>query len=211
MNLDPARGRADRATSAVQSRRIGLIGQAIDYRLIRAGAARSAWRCISKGLTVRAPRWVTLARHRGRARGAARMDRPFAGRMARAAPRRDAARMEIRRADRVPRRANCRSRSIRRGAPTSRPISSISPSVTAGARRAPGRALRARVAAGPGVDARAPRGSPITFARIATATGLGAAVERPQRMGKLQREGRDPPQLAAGAAAADARRIRRRA
>ena len=39
----------------------------------------------------------------------------------------------------------------------------------------------------------------------------GAAVRSAQRMGKLQRKGRDPSQLAAGAAAARTRRIRRRA
>jgi predicted metal-dependent hydrolase len=60
MNLDPARGRADRATSAVQSRRIVLIGQAIDYRLIRARRRSIGMEVHLEGLTVRAPRWVTL-------------------------------------------------------------------------------------------------------------------------------------------------------
>ena len=50
------------------------------------------------------------------------------------------------------------------------------------------------------------------YARTLARAGARAApVERAQRMGKLQRARRDPPQLAAGAAAAGARRIRRRA
>ena len=47
--------------------------------------------------------------------------------------------------------------------------------------------------------------------RVTPRAPAAAAVQRAQRMGQLQRARRDPPQLAAGAAAAGARRVRRRA
>ncbi len=119
-----ARGRADRATSAVQSRRIVLAGAGdrlpADPRAApldrHGGASRRAHRARAA--------LGDAARHRAGARGARAMDRPVADRMARAAARRHAARMEVRRADPVPRRASSRSRFIRRERLPSRPICS---------------------------------------------------------------------------------------
>ena len=60
-------------------------------------------------------------------------------------------------------------------------------------------------------DARGAAGRRTTRRALAARRAAGAAVERAQRMGQLQRARRDPPQLAPRPAAARARRLRRRA
>lgn len=55
----PPRGRAGRASSG-QQRCIALDGHAVDYRLIRARRRSIGMEVHFDGLTVRAPRWVTL-------------------------------------------------------------------------------------------------------------------------------------------------------
>ena len=51
---------------------IVLAGQHVDYRLVRARRRSIGMEVDLDGLTVRAPRWVTLARHRAGARASAR-------------------------------------------------------------------------------------------------------------------------------------------
>jgi hypothetical protein len=58
MKLDPAH--RDRETPIGQLRRIVLAGHAIEYRLIRARRRSIGMEVHLDGLTVRAPRWVTL-------------------------------------------------------------------------------------------------------------------------------------------------------
>jgi predicted metal-dependent hydrolase len=58
MKLDPAH--RDRETPAGQLRRVALAGHAIEYRLIRARRRSIGMEVHLDGLTVRAPRWVTL-------------------------------------------------------------------------------------------------------------------------------------------------------
>ena len=58
MKLDPAQ--RDREPPARQLRRIVLAGHVIEYRLIRARRRSIGMEVHLDGLTVRAPRWVTL-------------------------------------------------------------------------------------------------------------------------------------------------------
>ncbi len=58
MRLDPSR--RDRETPVGQVRRIVLAGRTIEYRLIRARRRSIGMEVHLDGLTVRAPRWVTL-------------------------------------------------------------------------------------------------------------------------------------------------------
>ena len=59
MKLNPSPG-SDREVPAGQLRRISLGGETIDYRLIRARRRSIGMEVHLEGLTVRAPRWVTL-------------------------------------------------------------------------------------------------------------------------------------------------------
>ena len=102
----------DRETPAEAAcARIVLAGAAIDYRLIRARRRSIGMEVHLDGLTVRAPRWVTLRDIELALAERAALDRSLARRMADAAARRHAARMEVRRADPLPRRRSWRSRS----------------------------------------------------------------------------------------------------
>jgi predicted metal-dependent hydrolase len=58
MSLEPG-GRARRRAEA-QARRVVLSGQAVDYRLVRARRRSIGMEVHFDGLTVRAPRWVSL-------------------------------------------------------------------------------------------------------------------------------------------------------
>ena len=58
--MNPGPSSLDRAPAASQPRRIVLAGQTIDYRLIRARRRSIGMEVHLEGLTVRAPRWVTL-------------------------------------------------------------------------------------------------------------------------------------------------------
>ena len=94
LRLDGAPARPPRRDG--QARRIALAGEAVDYRLIRARRRTIGMEVDLDGLTVRAPRWVTLREIEEALTERAALDRARARRMARAPPRRAAARMEDR-------------------------------------------------------------------------------------------------------------------
>ena len=128
-----------------------------------------------------------------------------------APPRGDAARMEVAARRSSTAAGSSRSRCSRaRRTHVAADLFNLTVLHPARAGRGAGRGARRRVAARRGVDAGRAAGR-----RLRAAGSRGrrrcSAVECAQRVGKLQRARRDPAQLAAGAAAAGARRVRRRA
>ncbi|MEP7328823.1 MAG: SprT family zinc-dependent metalloprotease [Betaproteobacteria bacterium] len=61
LRLDQLKGDAARRAREGQVRRVALAGQPVDYRLIRARRRTIGMEVNLEGLTVRAPRWVTLS------------------------------------------------------------------------------------------------------------------------------------------------------
>ena len=142
----PSQGGGGRGDEGA-SRRIVLAGESVDYRLVRARR-----RSIGMQIGLAGPHRSRAAlgddtrdrRHADRAR---RMDPAFAGRMARAAARRPAARMEDRRADPLsgPRTGACRAHRAHAGNRGRPPQPHRAPSRRRG--RAAGRRLRRPLAA----------------------------------------------------------------
>ena len=97
-----------------------LAGETVDYRLIRARRRTIGMEVDLDGLTVRAPRWVTLAEIEAALTERAKWIVKALAEWRGAPPRRDAARVENRRARSSIAAANWRSRCSRRGARRSR-------------------------------------------------------------------------------------------
>ena len=199
----------DESVAGGKLRRIVLDGQCIDYRMVRARRRTIGMQVDLDGLTVRAPRWVSLGE----------IEAALAERSGWIL--RTLAEWRTRRRDVLPREWKTgapillpRRRAVARGvsgAPPGDPPRHVRPD-----RAASTRARRAPVATfvghwlGGGVRLLAPRVAHVR-ARGRERDAAGQAIERAQRMGKLQPARRDPPQLAARATARRARRIRRRA
>ena len=194
------RGRSREARDDGATRRIVLAGQSVDYRLVRARRRSIGMQIGLSGLTVRAPRWVTIRE----------IDATLSERGAWIL--RSLAEWRARRRDVLPRewktgapilvpgprtgaRRAHRAQAGNRGRP-SQPHRASSRR----RRRAAGRRIRRPLAARRSPAPAAPAGG-----RIRGAGQLDAprrqAVQRPVGMGKLQSEGRDPAQLATGATA----------
>ena len=175
--------------AAPRSRCVGA--ETVDYRLVRARRRTIGMEVDLDGLTVRAPRWVTISRDRSGADRARALDRQNARRMARAGGARCMPReWKIRRADPLSRpRARARGASASR-APRSR-ADLFHLTVLHPARRTTRR--RSRSSSARGCATRrgalvAPRSRALRRPDRSRAAA-GAAVERAQRMGKLQRKG----------------------
>ena len=210
LRLDEVNDPRARRRREGHARKITLAGEALDYRLIRARRRTIGMEVDLTGLTVRAPRWVTLSEIEEalfeRAQWIVKALAEWRGR------RRDVMPREWKSGAPILYRGRELSLEVFPARAHPRSAGPLQPdrAASAGAGRIGGRGAGGQMAARRSVVPR--RASRYGLRRADHAfAARAAAVEHAQRMGKLQRARRDSPQLAPRAAAAPARRVRGRA